>query len=266
MATFPSVALAVQDSGGASALLTRASAYVRAHETQLMSMVGEERQVQQLLRPDGSRSRERVLVADVMLVKIGNRPYVFRDVATVDGKPVRAREDRLEKLFTSGSRTLAQQAQALVRESSRYDLDFPRFQALSGVLLPLLIVIGPQDRYRLAMSPDAVELEEIKSPTIYQQRDGGPPRDMPLRGRLTIDAATGVLRRGALTIRNDRLEAAIDVSYGERVPDLFIPMSMSESYRLPAKPREERLEIATEYSKFRRFTARLEEEIVLPGR
>jgi hypothetical protein len=252
-----------QDPSEADALVARAGAYVRARVQQFTSMVGEEHQHQRLVRASGRTRKERILVSDVLVVSPeGRRPVVLRDVASVDGKPVRNRDERLRRLFAGNPRTAFQQAQAIVAEGARYDLDFPRFTFLSGVVLPLVLVVSETGRYQFSRTEDGVSLRETRSPTLFRLFPrAGPPRDIPLSGRLGVDATTGALRSASIAAASVDLEAAIDVRYAEDgTSGMFVPVEMHETYRRPARPTDDYLEVSTDYTNFRRFTVTVDEQ------
>src|SRR5262245_59246453 len=89
--------------GDTAALVAKAGGYLKTYEQQLTAIVGEEHQVQRVVSPNGAVIKTRELVSDVMLVRqqliprltvlmIGGDIGFFRDVSTVDGRPVRNRE------------------------------------------------------------------------------------------------------------------------------------------------------------------------------
>ena len=45
---------------------------------------------------------------------------------------------------------------------------------------------------------------------------------------------------------------------------LLVPVEMKEQYRQPARPREDRFEVASSYSNFRRFQVTTTEDIKVP--
>ncbi|MFP5379409.1 MAG: serine/threonine-protein kinase, partial [Vicinamibacteria bacterium] len=104
-------------------VLARAGQYVTGYERRFAVLVAEERYVQEIHKPvmapidrgnlsrnnpgggsfggGGGVSQRRTLVSDYLLVQLemGAGWMPFRDVFSVDGKPVRDREDRLTDLF-----------------------------------------------------------------------------------------------------------------------------------------------------------------------
>jgi hypothetical protein len=155
--------------------------YVEDYQRQLSGVVGEERQSQREVRADGSVHNQRDLVADLLLVKAGNVPRMFRDVIAVDGKPIPNRADRLRRLFIDSRRDAVDQAIAISRESLRYNLGPTRI--LDTLMLPMTILIPfPAPRFRFTASDTGLRFEEIASPSMIRAGTPGRLADLPLRG------------------------------------------------------------------------------------
>ncbi len=263
-----------QDVDPTAALVARAGSYVREYEQRFTGIVGEEHQTQRIVTAAGATTKQRALVSDVLLVRVGDGTRFFRDVIAVDGKPVRDREERLHKLFVGTSRDAMKQVRAIVAESMRYDLGARGksrlFELAGALMLPLAIVKpGTSDRFRFTSTDEGVTFGEVRSPTLFQYRRGMvAPRiqDMPLRGRLSIDAASGAIRSASLAVVVDTdLEGAVDVRYEEHTSlGVLVPAEMSESYRRSRKAGGERLEVSSDYSNFRRFEVTVDAQIELP--
>ena len=105
-------------------LLFRASQSVVAYERVFSNAVAEEHYLQRILRFNGTVRRQRDLRSDMLLVQLPGAVswFGFRDVFEVDGKPVRDRDERLQKLFLDEARPPVEQATVLTRESARYNI------------------------------------------------------------------------------------------------------------------------------------------------
>lgn len=256
-----------QDADPAATLVARAGRYVREYEQRFSGMVGEEHQTQRLVKAAGTTTKQRDLISDILFVKAGDLTLVFRDVSIVDGKPVRNRQERLQQLFLGTPRGAVKQAQAIVAEGARYDIPFPRFRVLSGLMLPLVIVKpGTSERFRFASTDDGVTLDEVRYPTLFRYyRMRSAAVDMPLHGRLSIDAASGELRSASLVAVNAESEGSVEVRYvNDAKIGLLVPAQMRERYRRPAKPKDDHLEVSSDYSNFRRFEVTIEEQVEMP--
>jgi len=92
-------------------LLMRVAAYVSHFVDQFSGVVAEEHYLQEQSTPH----RKRELKSDYMLVRQpgGQDWLMFRDVAEVDGKPVREQQDRLTKLFLAPFNDAVQRAREI---------------------------------------------------------------------------------------------------------------------------------------------------------
>ena len=248
--------------GGDNALLRslveRATGYVEDVQRLLPSIVVEEQYLQVITRWSGealkvaqapmlesqhdeselsSRGvlRRRQLVSDVLLIQMAGKAWVgYRDVAEVDGKPVRDRSVRLQKLFMSSSAGDRRQMQRIADESARLNLG-PR-RNINTPTFPLWILTAQNvSRFAWALaSPDpaapccaVVDFREATSPTIVSTDQ---KRDVPLSGRFWIEPGTGRVRQALLTFaeRREHLNGWFNVHYGP-LPDfdVLVPVSMS---------------------------------------
>ena len=249
------------------ALVARAGRYVQDYEDAFSALVCEERQTQRLVRPDGSTEKQRDLVSDFLLVKAGSaEPQAFRDVLQVDGRPVRGREERLRRLFLGNSRTAAKQAEAISKESSRFNIGVSRTP--NSPLVPLE-VLHPRSapRFHFRRTPDGVAFEEFRSPSLVRQRTLTGTRDVFCHGSCVIDAETGRVVGVTLSAggASTRYEMQFDVRYDEE-PTLrmLVPVEYREALWRPAKPKDSRLVVVSAYSNFRRFQVTTEEQIRIP--
>jgi len=239
------------------AAVDAASKYVENYRQELSAIVCEERQVQTLVKPNGKVSKSRTLVSEMIFVKFGESwmPYGFRDVISVDGKPVRNRSDRLKKLFIDNPKAAVEQARAISKESGRYDLA-PKGTGNSP-LLPMM-VLDPHlvARFRFALNDDTLSFVEEQRPTFLAFARDGRRGDLPARGSALVDLAKGTILSATLTAESPEapVSTTFTVKYGEApAMNLFVPTEMTESYTFPAKPKDDRLDSRMTYSAFRRF-------------
>jgi len=251
-----------------STLVERAGRYVEAYTKAFSAVVCEERQNQRLVRPDGKVDKQRDLTSDFLLIDAGaNRQMLaFRDVLDVDGRPVRDRQERLRKLFIDTPRTAVKRAQAIEKESSRYNIGVSR--SPNSPLVPLLVLhprVAPG--FRFASSPDGLTFEEFGSPSLVRHRTLFRTRDLPSRGSCVMDAETGRVLSVTLTAGVAPAEFAVilKVRYAEDPSlKLLVPVEMTEECWRPARPRDSRLMVVSTYSNFRRFQVTTDEQIKTP--
>jgi hypothetical protein len=253
--------------GDPTAGVERARRYVDAYLEAFSAVVSEERQVQRLVRPDGRVRKVRELTSDFLLVKIDGvpTPQAFRDVIAVDGKPVRNREDRLRKLFLGSPKTALDQARAIGGESARHNIGLHRNG--NSPLLPLFPLLSRRAAgFRFAGSAAALAFEEVGSPTVLASRRNGSRSDLPMRGSFTIEPESGRVLAAEFTTAAPApaVTASLAVRYAEDTRlKLMVPIDVQERYWFPSQPKDDRLEVSSTYTNFRRFDVSATEQIKL---
>ena len=198
---------AIEDKKGVATplatILERAGRYVKEYEETFRNLVAEEtyRQWQPNERTEGRVAR--TLRSDLVFVRLtGPLPWgTFRDVYEVDGQKVRDRERRLEKLFFAPKASDVEQAEAILNESSRYNVG----RAYRNINVPALglLFLRPENQKRLAFNRKGtrtiagfatveVAFEEKASPTLVHDRW---MNDVPASGRFWIDETRGTVLR-----------------------------------------------------------------------
>ncbi|HEY1307526.1 MAG TPA: hypothetical protein VGF24_28430 [Vicinamibacterales bacterium] len=254
-------------------LLARVSAYVGAFYSRFGSIVAEERYEQTIRRSPGSIGTtlqrggggpvSTTLVSDFLLVQVPGEGWLpFRDVFERDGQPVRDREERLAKIFLSGSRASLDQARAIMNESARYNIGNVQRNINVPTLALTFLADGQRTHFAFKLGkPDddgaVIDFRETARPTYVRTTND---RDLPVNGRLWVDEQTGTIRRTELHAVDTDVEAHITVTYlQDQGLGLWVPARMEERYKRGRDPLEVR-GIAT-YSRFRRFEVRTSENI-----
>lgn len=263
-------------------VLGRAADYVGRYHSGLRGVVAEETytQIMTSLRAGGAGGRSRIsrdsrrLKSDLLLVQLPNddRWMQFRDVFEVEGKPVRDRDQRLYKLFVDATPDAHEQAEALQKESSRYNLG-PLLRTINIPVMALYMFdrnIHPGVEYRFGktsgtnrlgtMAPAesivVVEFEETTGETLISGENG---RGIPSRGRAWIDRTNGRILQTELIARDTSIRAEINVTYKQQdgiVP--LVPGEMRETYQIQRT--ETRIDGRAEYGRFRQFTVTTSEK------
>ena len=243
-------------------VLKRAAAYVERFQQQLSQIVAEETYAQTVV--DTSRLTDsmlllpsRTLRSDLILVRSTeeDRFVELRDVFEVDGKPVRDRQARLERLLGANSRRAGSQIAAIIRESARYNvgtiqrnvntpllaLDVPAGQ-LPG---PLHVQAPHQGRRRSSRSRATASsttrrcsacrprcgrssTRSARHATVIRTPSGG---NLPARGRFWIDPSTGAVLISEMIVDGGGVIATVTVSYqSEPLMGFLVPIEMRESY------------------------------------
>ena len=223
-------------------ILERAGRYVMAYQKTFSDLVAEEDYRQDLSEPAGRFSRHSR--AEMIFVSLpGPIPWaVFRDVYEVDGKKIRDREARLERLFRDspdGAVAAADRAKAILDESARFNLG-PVRRTLNVPTFALL-VLHPDHQHRFSFerggrtSIDGTQTVQIAfaekgRPTLVAGADG----DVVAKGSLWIDSDRGtVLRTDVWYIsgqgRFTRTRIVTEYSRESRL-QVTVPVRMTETY------------------------------------
>jgi hypothetical protein len=240
-------------------LLARLTEYLAVYVRDFGSVVAEEDYHQRMIRGERGQTPIRHLRSDLLLVKTaaGVGWAQYRDVFEVDGKPVRDREERVQKLFLENPNGAWQLAQDISNESARYNIG-TLTRTINLPTLPLAFLgtkyIGGLSFWR--DGDDSVggiravrlSFEEMSRPTLVRPLNW--PGDAPASGTLWIDPASGRILKTRISVTAGRSEMQTTVVY-KAVPDigLWLPAEMEERYFKP----DEEIEGRAVYKNFRSF-------------
>jgi hypothetical protein len=256
-------------------LLARVAAYVQEFYRSFGSVVAEEKYEQTIRRAPGANGTSvqrggggggpttTTLVSDFLMVQVPGQGWLpFRDVFERDGQQVRDREERLAKIFLSGSRASFEQARAIMDEGARYNIGNIQRNINAPTLVLTFLTDEQRGRFSFKLGkPDdegaVIDFREIGRPTFVRTTND---RDLPVNGKLWVDEQTGTIRRTELHAVDTTVEAHITVTYlQDSVLGVWVPSRMEERYRRGRDTNEVR-GMAT-YSKFRRFQVTTSENI-----
>jgi len=242
-------------------VLKSAAAYVERFHQQLSQIVSEETYRQTVINTSRLTDTvvfppSRTLRSDLILVRSAakDRFVELRDVFEVDGKPVRDRQARLERLLGANSSAAGSQIAAIIQESARYNVGTIR-RNVNTPLLALMFLHGDyQDRFRFRhVTRDApvfkqsrdrelneapvfrvstemwtIEYQERKNATVIRTPSGG---NLPARGRFWIDPSSGAVLISEMIVDGAGVVATVTVSYqSEPLLGFLVPIEMRESY------------------------------------
>jgi len=248
-------------------VLGRMRTYLAAFAKQLPAMIATERYQQRF--GSGMRRSQRVLVSDYGFIQVqGDSEWLgFREVLSVDNKPVTDSGRRLAELLSKPSPQAMQQARRIAEESARYNIG-PIVRTINDPAMVLELLDGRhKNRMQFSKSGDAtiddvrvwvIRYQEVGRPTIIRTGDR---KDLPARGRVWIDPVNG---------RVLRAEANIDPGFGVTgTLDVTFEFDEKMGFAVPAKMTERytnrNLVVVSageaSYSNYRRFTVDTEENI-----
>jgi len=256
-------------------ILEKAGQYVLEFQQSFRYVVAEETYRQ------WAGSKVRTLRSDLVFVTVpAEIPWAtFRDVYDVDGHKVRDREARLEAIFAKKTPSSLEQANAILRESARFNLG-PIYRTVNVPTLALAVLHpGTQWRFRWErlgkrtfFQHDGVELHAVETakPTLVRERDGG---GLPLEARLWVEASTGRVLRTEVGVRRKyspdtaEMTSWILTQYRpEPSLGLWVPDEMVERYEnVPFLMREDMedfdgtIQGRASYANYRRFSVDVSE-------
>jgi hypothetical protein len=256
----------------ADAIVAKASAYVVQYESALGGLVAEEDYTQHLyprrvFANSGPPRQTRRLKSDFMLVKFTtDEPWIpFRDVISVDGKPVGDRDARLERLFLQPGAQARQSASRITDEGARYNLGSMH----RNVNVPVLSLdyLKPDNAARCRFGNPRretidgtvawkIDYTERDGPTVI--RDGRNGGNVPASGTFWIRDADGAVVRSIMRTANRVSDLEIDVKYCQ-APSIavLVPCRMSEHYNV----RAEQVTGTATYTNIRQFKVTTTESI-----
>ena len=178
-------------------VIERAMVYVESFERDFAAVVAEE-QLEQRASTSGPETVRRTR-SDLLLVRVPGREewLPFRDVFEVNGRAVRDRNERLQKLFVDAPASALTDAARMTSESSRYNIG----SVIRTINVPtfalMLLRPGYLKRFEFRKRGDEmvgdvmawrVEFVERGSRTVVRTLRG---ENVPLEGSLWIDPLSG---------------------------------------------------------------------------
>jgi hypothetical protein len=247
-----------------SDVVARLDKYLESYGERLANVVAEEAYRQRVEQgpADGRVTTSRMLRSDFALTLTSERRrwVGYRDTFEVDGVPVRDRDERLQRLLSSGA---VRQAARIADQNARFNLGNDLVSRNINIPTFALEVMNPRlrDRFRVRHIGDDVlggrrgwliEFHERGRPTLVRTPEG---RDQPSRVSALVDVQTGEVLQTVLTW--EHVEGSISVSYGQAhgIP-VAVPIRMVERY---VTRTGELVAGEAAYSNFRQFetTARI---------
>ena len=242
-------------------------AFAEQYQREAPSLVAFEEYVQNATNRRGAEHQ--ITTAELVMVRLqGAASWVtFRDVLTVDKRPVRDREERLVKLLQSPEASALAQARRIAQESARFNLG--RITRTMNVPDMALEYLQPRHGARIRFETLRDETIDGRPVVVLRFRESAGPSivrdlrgaDLLGHGRVWAEPGSGAIVRTELLIE-DRVskgtctvEFRIDPRLGIRVP-----IKMTERYGMTG----ETIDAVAKYSDFRRFNVSTAEKLTKP--
>jgi hypothetical protein len=255
------------------AVVDRAAGYVKAYQTQLTSVLADERYSQHItdqIPPQTNMPRTRTMRSELffMFAPAGDAWMAIRDVIEVDGHAVASRPDLREALQVLPATDVA-------RKFKDYNSRFNLGRTYRNFNEPTLSLLVLDDEHRGRFSFDRKRVErdggttlvvlaftERERPTLIRDLKQG---NVFSKGELIVEAETGRVRKAVLTGKIGPVKVHLTTSYAHDTRlDLWVPATFREQYEygVAANDAKARLESGSEYenilceavySNYRRF-------------
>jgi hypothetical protein len=248
-------------------LLARVSEYLAAYVDRLSNVVAEEDYQQRLIRGAIGKIASRHLRSDLVIVRtdadIGW--FHYRDVFEVDGRPVRDRDARVQKLFLEDPEGALRRGTEISRESARYNIGTMARTTNWPTLA--LAYLSPSRISGLSFRRDGddtvdgikaakVAFEETASPSLV--RPYGAEGDIPAHGTFWIDPANGrILKTRLIAVGGINVMTTTVVYKPTPTIGIWLPAEMDERY----EAQNEEIEGHAVYRNFRSFTVTTDTKI-----
>ena len=229
--------------------LRRAAEYIAQYEREITAVSGEEEYVQRIptsepLQPGVSGSPDsftlRRLRSHLVLIADPASGWVeFRDVFAVNGRSIRDREERLVRLFLAPGTDQRIQAERIVEESARFNLNPPRatFRRTLNVPMTALRFLRGANQSRSTFELRGKERQVGRTVLVVRFKEQALPRligsdeGSAATGSFWIDANSGAVMRSELEMIHEHVAAKLTVKYVEDpTVKLWVPASMEEVY------------------------------------
>ena len=202
-------------------VLAKVGAYVAGYGEKAAVVVATEKYTQSVTWSDAAPMRPLQLEAEFAIVRVSGGWTGFRDVVSVDGKPVHDRRNRLVELVTDTNGD-ASEVIRIANESARFNVG--PISRNFNVPTTALFFFKPDNHARFTFERKGarriedvptweIAFKETRRPTLVMTRAG---QDVPLEGALWINPQDGTVVRTRLKLRNFADDTAA-------APDLMAP-------------------------------------------
>ena len=237
----------------------RVAAYVQRFVDDLTNVVAEERYVQEFRQsPDRRRLR-----SDFLLVKYPGeerRYQTFRDVLEVDGRAVRDQQVRITQLFVEPFASAVKRAGEIEIASFRQSLRRGRLVDPLQAIAYLQAFYQPEFEFSVAPADrragaDVIELN-------FTQITPAGSSVIALRGKALVEGQTGRVIKTELTAGTGGNVRVTTIEFGFNAAlRIDVPVRLRDE--VPVSGNDLFIGVA-EYTNFRRFQVRAEQEIAVP--
>ena len=250
-------------------LLAKAGAYAVGYRKLCRELVAEERMTQKEYDRKGRLKNQRSFISDYLFVALPSDPELtveFRDVVSIDGKPVPRQNQGLLELFRNKSSNAFEEARRVTKESTKYNLGRDRTSnmvnfCLSFLLPPFQRVIEYQS---LPAENSAegdhliVQFRELTDETALRAVTPLGRKPIPSQGRIWLSKPDAKVLKIDFTFKKDEewysTAGRYLSEYQLGVDNLLLPYRFEEYFYDVKHPERVLFESVATYSNFRHFS------------
>jgi hypothetical protein len=242
-------------------LAALASKYIADYRAKFAFLIADEEYVQVVSDTSGNERERRTLKGELFLtfLEVDNEWVAVHDFATVGGRPVTDREDIRALLQKNTSVSILRN---IAGRNARFNIGRVE-RDFNEPTLALLVLEDKRIRnFRIGRKlvtrdGDAtlavLDFTERERPTIVFSLQRGPVFS---RGDITIEAATGRVRRTRIEFEDGPILAELTTTYAlDPKLDLWVPSVFTERYQVKDGGPPEVIRCEAKYTNYRRFMA-----------
>lgn len=250
-------------------LLTKAGAYALGYRKLCRELVAEERMTQKEYDRKGRLKNQRSFVSDYLFVSLPSNPDMtveFRDVISIDGKPVPGRNQGLLALFQSKSSNAFEEARRVTKESTKHNLGRERFSNMVNFCLSFLLPVfqrvieyqAPESENSEQGDRIILQFRELTEQTALRAVTPYGRKPIPSQGRIWLSKPDARVLKVDFTFkREDELNPVAGrylSEYQLGVDNLLLPHRFEEYFYDVKDPERVVFRSVATYSNFRHFS------------
>lgn len=247
------------------AVLKAASTYVETFREAMGFVLANEVTMQEVFDEMSRRTTKRETSGEFFLsyAPTDGGWLSVRDITKVDGKEVEAGDD-LRGLLTQGS--MAKIGRAMADRNARYNIGMVTRNFNDPMFAFVILDEANRSRFKFERQNVSKSGDDTLVTLAFTERDratlvrGMSGNDVPTRGELTLDAATGRLVRSVIILKNGPTTAQLTTTFTfNESLKMWMPSVMQERYTHSSARTKQVVIAESKYTDYRKFgvTARI---------
>jgi hypothetical protein len=251
-------------------LLDKAGKYAKSYRELCRELVAEERMIQKEYDKKGRLKNQRSFISDYLIVTLPSAPQAtveFRDLLSIDGKPLPRRQEGLLELFREKSSNAFKEAERVTKESTKHNLGRKRYTNMVNFGLNFLL---PENQAKIEYefqnpgksSPDAtsvvIRFHESSEKTALHAVTPFGVRPIVSNGYIWLSLPDVRILRIDFSFKEENeyypIAGRYISEYSPGPDNLLLPKRFEERFYDVENPEVLLFESEAEYLNFRRFS------------